>query len=140
MINAGALHLSAGALAWAQAADAATRSRSATWHGATTSSTRPRACGLRQRRGRGDGWRNGKRGIRRGRARPETPERPRPKPRVTQRESVREPLRQPFSPVRLEPATEQVRDVYRQPLHEATYEPPRELRPEPVPQRRSASL
>ncbi len=134
MINAGALHLSAGALAWAQAADAAilvavrdqARRDDVEYAAESLRLVNVEVAGtvLAER----------KRGIRRGRGRPETPERPRPTPRVTQRESFREPIRQPFSPVRVEPATEQVRDVYREPLREASYEPPRELHPEPVPQ------
>ena len=112
MINAGALHLSAGALAWAQAADAAilvavrdqARRDDVEYAAESLRLVNVEVAGtvLAER----------KRGIRRGRARPETPERPRPTPRVTQRESVREPIREPFSPVRFEPATEQVRDVY----------------------------
>ena len=134
MINAGALHLSAGALAWAQAADAAilvavrdqARRDDVEYAAESLRLVNVEVAGtvLAER----------KRGIRRGRGRPETPERPRPTPRETQRESVREPIREPFRQVRVEPATEQVRDVYREPLREASYEPPRELHPEPVPQ------
>ncbi len=134
MVNAGALHLSAGALAWAQAADAAilvavrdqARRDDVEYAAESLRLVNVEVAGtvLAER----------KRGIRRGRGRPETPERPRPTTRQAQRESVREPVRETFREVRVEPVPDQVRDVYPAPVLQASYEPPRELRPEPVPQ------
>lgn len=146
MVNAGALHLSAGALAWAQAADAAilvavrdqARRDDVEYAAESLRLVNVEVAGtvLAER----------KRGIRRGRGRPEAPapDRPRPSGREAQREQVREPVREPIrEPIResrreplREPARDlardQVRDMFREPVREATYEPLRELRPEPV--------
>jgi capsular polysaccharide biosynthesis protein/Mrp family chromosome partitioning ATPase len=134
MINAGVLHLSAGALAWAQAADAAilvavrdqARRDDVEYAAESLRLVNVEVAGtvLAER----------KRGIRRGRGRPESPERPRPPARDTQREPLREQVREPIRESRREPARDQVRDIFREPLREPTYEPLRELRPEPVPQ------
>jgi polysaccharide biosynthesis transport protein len=134
MINAGALHLSAGALAWAQVADAAILV--AVRDQARRDDVEYAAESLRLVNVEVAGTVLGerKRGIRRGRGRPETPERPRPTPRETQRAPVREQIGEPIHESRSEPARDQVRDIFREPVRETTYEPPRELRPEPVPQ------
>ena len=144
MINAGVLHLSAGALAWAQAADAAilvtvrdqARRDDVEYAAESLRLVNVEVAGtvLAER----------KRGIRRGRGRPEapTPDRPRPTARDAQREQVREPIREPARESRRDPvrepardlARDQVRDIFREPVREVTYDPPRELRPEPVPQ------
>lgn len=139
MINAGVLHLSAGALAWAQAADAAilvaVRDQ-ARRDDVEYAAESLRLVGVEVA---GTVLAERKRAIRRGRARAETPERPRPPARGAAREQVREPVREARrEPVResfREPVRDQVRDVFREPARERAYEPLRELRPEPVPER-----
>jgi len=150
MINAGVLHLSAGALAWAQAADAAilvaVRDQ-ARRDDVEYAAESLRLVGVEVA---GTVLAERKRGIRRSRARAETPERPRVTTRETPRERVREPVPEPVresirEPIResrreplresyREPIREPVRDVFREPVREPTYEPLRELRPEPVPE------
>jgi polysaccharide biosynthesis transport protein len=144
LINAGVLHLSAGALAWAQAADAAilvaVRDQ-ARRDDVEYAAESLRLVGVEVA---GTVLAERKRGIRRGRGRAEVPERPRPTARETPREPVRDPFREPRrEPVResfreqarepsREPVREPVREVFREPMRQPAFEPLRELRPEPV--------
>jgi capsular polysaccharide biosynthesis protein len=143
LINAGALHLSAGALAWAQAADAAIlvavrdqgrrddveyAAESLRLVGVEVSGTV-----LAER----------KRGIRRSRARSDAPERPRPTPREPRREPPRqpsreganEPVREPLREPERQPAPEAYRQPFQESAPEPAYQPLRELRIEPEPLR-----
>ncbi len=144
VINAGALHLSAGALAWAQAADAAilvaVRDQ-ARRDDVEYAAESLRLVGVEVS---GTVLADRKRGIRRSRGRPDAPERPRPTPREPRREPAREQFRESTveraaEPIR-EPARQPAPEAYRRPFQEVatepTYQPLRELRVEPEPLRR----
>jgi polysaccharide biosynthesis transport protein len=147
VINAGALHLSAGALAWAQAADAAilvaVRDQ-ARRDDVEYAAESLRLVGVEVS---GTVLADRKRGIRRSRGRADVPERPRPTPREPRREPAREQFRQSTveraaEPIR-EPARQPAPEAYRRPFQEVATEPTypslRELRVEPEPLRRISS-
>jgi capsular polysaccharide biosynthesis protein len=143
LINAGALHLSAGALAWAQAADAAilvaVRDQ-ARRDDVEYAAESLRLVGVEVA---GTVLAERKRGIRRGRSRSDFPERPRPTPRDPRREPGREPtrdvtderVREPFLGSERQPAPEPYRQPFQEPAPEPAYQPLREVRIEPEPLR-----
>ena len=142
LINAGALHLSAGALAWAQAADAAilvaVRDQ-ARRDDVEYAAESLRLVGVSVA---GTVLAERKRGIRRSRGRSDVPERPRPTPREPRREPVRdqsrevtnERVREPFRESEHQPAPEAYRE-FQPPTSEPAYQPLREVRIEPEPLR-----
>ncbi len=143
LINAGALHLSAGALAWAQAADAAilvavrdqARRDDVEYAAESLRLVGVEVAGtvLAERR----------RGIRRSRSRSDLPERPRPTPRDPRREPVSDPsrevtserVREPLGGSERQPAPEPYQRSFQAPAPEPAYQPLREVRIEPEPLR-----
>ena len=144
VINAGALHLSAGALAWAQAADAAilvaVRDQ-ARRDDVEYAAESLRLVGVEVA---GTVLAERKRGIRRNRGRSDLPERPRPTPRDPRRQPVRDPSRVGTNERASEsqhgserqPAPEAYRRPFQEVANEPMYQPLRELRVEPEPLRR----
>jgi polysaccharide biosynthesis transport protein len=141
LINAGALHLSAGALAWAQAADAAilvaVRDQ-ARRDDVEYAAESLRLVGVEVA---GTVLAERKRGIRRSRGRSDLPERPRPTPRDPRREPVRDPsravtneqIRETFRESERQPAPEAYRPSFPEPAPAPAYQPLREVRIEPEP-------